>query len=563
MKRIYLFTILIIITKIASLKAQQTISLDDIKDGMEGVGYTVVNGTNIQEFRVKVVSRLRKSWNGSDAILIRLSGLNLEHSGTVSGMSGSPIYFDGKLAGALAFGWQYSKDPLAGVTPIENMYKLYDDTNNVPYGVFEKNSLATPLMFSGYNSLSISEYKNDYEKLGFYPMQGAGTVQNESVSTNFYFGDSVAIVLVDGDLSVAGIGTISHVDDKKFLMFGHSMFSKGFFKAPVSKAYIHSVIPSSSLSFKMGSAFSNYLGYTVYDGAFGVSGVYGDIPDDLMIPIKLNIEDRQSLKKTVNFRVINDRAYFGNLLSQTLLNAISQSAGDGEEGIFSISYKIYTDYYSEPYSIDERVVNYKSLDSYRSLISSVLAPINFFAFNSFKEVKIKYVEITVKREGFDYILLNDVSVVENKIKAGDTIHLRVGMQEYGKDKRYITLPIKLPSNLATGNYHIFAGSENNYAAAEQIVSPAKYKIRSLEDVMTYYNKSYSDKKLKVWLYSSDRGVAVGSDVYPSLPPSYYGVLANTKTTDKGPVVKAIDNEYELLAPIIGMLNISIQVQGKE
>ena len=119
----------------------EVIPMSEIHEGMEGVGYTVIHGTNVEPFKVKVISVLRKMWNGSDAILIELEGLNLEHSGTVAGMSGSPIYFDGKIAGALAFGWNYAKDPIAGVTPIEEMYKLYNDTNVSKVASISKNSL--------------------------------------------------------------------------------------------------------------------------------------------------------------------------------------------------------------------------------------------------------------------------------------------------------------------------------------------------------------------------------------------------------------------------------------
>ncbi len=147
-----ILTCLIFIFSHLSLFSQEIIPISEIKEGMEGIGYTVVKGTNIQEFNVEVVSVLRKTWHGSDAILIRLSGLDLEHSGTVAGMSGSPIYFDGKLAGALAFGWSFAKDPIAGVTPIEEMYKLYDDTNTqlIINGTGSQNSIKTPLFFSGF-----------------------------------------------------------------------------------------------------------------------------------------------------------------------------------------------------------------------------------------------------------------------------------------------------------------------------------------------------------------------------------------------------------------------------
>lgn len=534
---------------------------------MEGVGYTIMQGTNVEAFNVKVISVLRKSWNGSDAILISMTGLDLEHSGTIAGMSGSPIYIDGRLAGALAFGWQFAKDPIAGVTPIEQMYELYDDNNLQK--TFEssnlktQNALKTPLLFSGFNSYSFSKYQDNYEKMGFYPIQGGGSIYDTNMNTNFVFGDAAAIVLVDGDLSVAGIGTVSHTDNEKFLLFGHSMFAKGRLKAPVSKAYINGVVASSLISFKLGSAYSNYLGYTVYDGIFGVSGVYGEVPKDTMIPVEITVEDQTFLTNKFNVRILNEPTYFSMLLSQTLMNAIGSSSGNDEEGVFSMSYEIYTDYFDEPYTITNRVLSYSSQDAYKDLISSIVSPIDFFTYNNIKRIGIKSIKINLKRDNLEYGFLESISLVEPIARAGETVHLRIALREYNNEISYITIPVKLPVSLNTGIYTLFAGNEYLFEAAQRLYMPNKYKIRSLDDIMKYYNKSYSYNDLKVWLYSSSRGVSINGDNYPNLPPSYYGILAKENTSDKSSYISAIDGSLSLPYSILGLLNIKLLIQGVE
>lgn len=542
----------------------EVIPINEIKEGMEGVGYTVVQGTNVQPFKVKVISILRKTWNGSDAILITLEGLNLEHSGTVAGMSGSPIYFDGRIAGALAFGWNYAKDPIAGVTPIEEMYKLYSDTNIVPTIAYNSdNSLKTPLLFSGFNNFTFSKYSKQFEKDGFYPMQSGGAISDTNQDKKFLFGDSAAIVLVDGDLSIAAIGTVSHTDNDKFLLFGHSMWAKGGLRAPVSRAYINSVIASTVSSFKLGNAYSNYLGYTVYDGTFGVSGVYGKLPESTMIPVSLTIEDRDFLSETLHFRVLNDSTYFPKLLPMAIMEGITSRAGNEEEGTFSISYEIETDYFDEPYKITDRIVSYSSIEAYKNAIASVLSPINFFIYNTFGRVGIKSIKMSIKRNNIEYAFLNDITLVESQAKAGDTIHLKIGLTEYGKEKTYVTIPVSLPINLSSGNYVLFAGNEYIFNLAEQTFMPSKYTIRSLDDVIRIYGKSYNDKTLKVWLYSSSRGVQIGKNSYPLLPPSRYGILARDATSDKAAVISAIDGENVLPYSILGILNINLYIEGAQ
>lgn len=541
----------------------QVIPMSEITEGMEGVGYTVIHGTNVEPFKVKVISVLRKMWHGSDAILIELEGLNLEHSGTVAGMSGSPIYFDGKIAGALAFGWNYAKDPIAGVTPIEEMYKLYNDTNASKVASISKNSLQTPLMFSGFNGDSFLEYSDKFKEMGFYPMQAGGSISDINQSGKFLFGDSVAIVLIDGDFSIAGVGTVSHTDDEKFLLFGHSMWSKGRLRAPVSRAYINHIVASTASSFKIGAAYSNYLGYTVYDGTFGVSGVYGEVPENTMIPVNLQVEDQSFLNKDFNFRVLNDPTYFSYLLSMAIYTAVTSSAGSDEDGVFSVSYEIETDYFEEPYKVTDRILSYSSKDAFKTAIEQLIAPVDFFIYNNFNRVGIKSIKLSIKRSNLEYAFLNDITLLEPKAKAGETIHLRVGITPYGKEKTYINIPVKLPVNLTTDVYSIYAANEYIYNYAERLFMPNKYKIRSLDDVMRIYGKSYDDKALKVWLYSSSRGVQIGKDSFPMLPISKYGVMANNYTSDKASVINAIEGQFDMPYSILGLMKIDIIIEGAD
>ena len=541
----------------------EIIPISEIYEGMEGVGYTVIHGTNVEPFKVKVLSILKKRWHNSDAILIRCEGLNLDHSGTVAGMSGSPIYFDGKIAGALAFGWNYAKDPIAGVTPIEEMYKLYEDTNaKAPMlGFADDNSLKTPLMFSGISSKAFNEYSSVFKKSGFYPMQAGGSVSDTNQASKFLFGDSVAIVLADGDISLAGIGTVSHTDDEKFLLFGHSMWSKGRIIAPVSRAYINHIVASVSSSFKLGYAYSNYLGYTVYDGAFGVSGVYGEVPENVMVPVKVEIEDQTFLTRDFNFRVLNDPAYFSDILSMAIYSAVSSAAGENEEGVFSISYEIETDYFEEPYKVSNRILSYSSTDAFKDAIAQVISPVSFFIRNNFNRVGIKSVKLSIKRTGLEYVFLNDITLVEPRAVAGETIHLRLGYTPYGKEKQYVDVPVRLPVNLKTDVYTIYAANEYIFNYAEQLFMPSKYEIRSLDDVQRIYGKSYDDSALKVWLYSSSRGVQIGKDLYPTLPSSRYGAMAKNATSDKAAVITPINGNYQMDSSILGLMKLDIIIEG--
>ena len=280
-----------------------------------------------------------------------------------------------------------------------------------------------------------------------------------------------------------------------------------------------------------------------------------------MIPVSLKVEDQNFLNRDFNLRVLNDPTYFSQLLSMAIYEAISSTAGSEEEGVFSISYEIETDYFDEPYKIEERILSYSSKDAFREAINQLVAPIDFFIYNNFNRVAIKSIKLSVKRSNLEYGFINDITLLEPRAVAGETIHLRVGVTPYGKEKTYVDIPVKLPVNLNTDVYSIYAANEYIYAYAQKLFMPSKYKIRSLDDVMKYYNKSYDDKALKVWLYSSSRGVQIGEYSYPTLPMSKYGVMAKDATSDKAAVITDINGNYNMPYSILGLMKIDIIIEG--
>ena len=252
---------------------------------------------------------------------------------------------------------------------------------------------------------------------------------------------------------------------------------------------------------------------------------------------------------------------FSDILSMAIYSAISSTAGGEEEGVFSISYEIETDYFEEPYKVNDRILAYSSTDAFKSAIEQLISPIDFFIYNNFNRVGIKSVKLSIKRNNLEYAFLNDITLVEPRAVAGETIHLRVGLTPYGKEKQYIDIPVKLPVNLKTDVYSIYAANEYIYNYAEQLFMPNKYEIRSLDDVMRIYGKSYDDSSLRVWLYSSSRGVQIGKDLYPTLPPSRYGIMAKNATSDKAAVITAVDGKYEMPCSTLGLIKLDIIIEG--
>ncbi|HEV3120457.1 MAG TPA: SpoIVB peptidase S55 domain-containing protein, partial [Isosphaeraceae bacterium] len=266
----------------------------EIKPGMKGVGRTVMAGTMLEEFEAEVLGVLRDVSPGRDMVLCRLKGCRLEHSGIIQGMSGSPIYVDGTLLGAVAFAWEFAKDPIAGVTPFDQMLAyarsnerriaaenrqdggpvrsaawggsyLIDDASGLqsmePVPAFSgamagMRPIATPVTAAGFTPRVLSFLADRLGPLGMTASAGGGAdedIVRREGDKPLVPGAPLSIAYVTGDFDLSGIGTVTHVEGDRVYGFGHPMMSLGACEFPLMTGYIHTVYPRASVSMKMGS----------------------------------------------------------------------------------------------------------------------------------------------------------------------------------------------------------------------------------------------------------------------------------------------------------------------
>jgi len=261
--------------------------LADVKPGMKGYALTVFHGTKPEPFDIKVVAILKQFLPKQDVILIRAEDPRVEHSGIVSGMSGSPVYIDGKLVGAIAYAWAFAKEPLGGVTPIENMLAERSRPRrrspdhpeiaqaDLPAEPGEARGLPTlagggtgteprlvrasvPLSLSGFTARTFAELTDELRPVGLVPVQaggggGRGTSAAASGPGRVEPGSAIGVELVRGDMNMVGTGTVTWTDGQTILAFGHPMFGIGEVYLPMVDAEIHTFMPSMAQSFKMSS----------------------------------------------------------------------------------------------------------------------------------------------------------------------------------------------------------------------------------------------------------------------------------------------------------------------
>lgn len=314
------------------LAAEETWSVSDVQSGMKGYGKSVFRGTEIERFNVEVIDVLRNFFPKQDIILIRCSAHPVvEQANIIAGMSGSPIYLfppgaqEGeKLAGALAYGWGFSKEPIAGVTPIEymigEMERPLEKSGRRPFPADSTvQPCGLPLVMSGCTPRAIAALAKALDGTGILPMEGGGGGATDGPEIRIEPGCALGVSLMTGDFDATATGTVTYVDGDRVLAFGHSFFGAGEIPMPVSTCVIHTVMPSLGRSFKMSSPVKR-VGAMVQDRAnavFARTGLEGD-----MMPFEVRL---------ANAKTGRSQAYHGEvvrhpLLTGAMLNSAVQSA---------------------------------------------------------------------------------------------------------------------------------------------------------------------------------------------------------------------------------------------
>src|SRR4051794_36548654 len=351
----------------------------DLRPGMKGVGKTVMVGTKLEEFGAEILGVMRDVSPGRDMVLCRLTGCNLEHAGIIQGMSGSPVYIDGKLLGPVAYPWEFAKHPIAGVTPFQQMVKYVrsndrriaaeaKDRENGEAGALEAASLsifpeldslvsqdmspagtggpvaaaggglagmtriATPLATTGFSPRALSLLETRLRPLGMAPMAGGAAPENvirEEGGRPLVPGAPLSIAMVMGDFDLSGIGTVTHVEGNRVYGFGHPMFSLGSCEMPMMTGYIHTVYPRASVSMKMGSPLK-IVGVLDTDVSTGVAGRVGPVPD--MLPMSVRVKTgRYAEARLYNVRIIREPTLLPSLIMAVLTSAIDTEGNLPEE----------------------------------------------------------------------------------------------------------------------------------------------------------------------------------------------------------------------------------------
>jgi len=295
-------------TSLTTAQAIDFMPVNDVTTGMEGIAKTVIVGDTISTFDVKVLGVMKDKGPSGHLILAKFSGPVMDQTGGIAhGMSGSPVYINGKLVGAVAYGWGFADGTIGMITPIEDMVKLW----NIPY---EKNlskpwddtqliPLGTPLMAYGFDAASMEYFKSKLPQYK-YETYDTASASGDEIAKPLEAGGSVAALLVDGDLKLGAIGTVTHVDGEKVVAFGHPFLKHGSSNYFMHNASIFTVVKSYNAAFKLGS-MGKEIGSVTEDRGAGIAGVSGVISPG--IPLRFHLKDiDMGRDRTSSVKVIED-----------------------------------------------------------------------------------------------------------------------------------------------------------------------------------------------------------------------------------------------------------------
>src|SRR5256886_12963604 len=347
-----------------------TIAVSQIHSGMKGVAYTVFQGVKPEAMDVEVLGVLRNA-NGpkGDIILVRLGGAKAEYTGVVAGMSGSPVYFDGKLAGAVAFRiGEFSKEPIAGVTPIASMLEINaldkspaEEASAAKPGVnntagrtaspgdgasFQTSTqgfanylkpIDTPLVFNGFSEDSVRRFAPQFAAAGIVPVMGAGSVSDVKQPEPLEPGSAVGAVLVRGDMDIEATCTVTYIDPQRLLACGHPLLQFGSVDLPMNKAQVLATLPSPLNAFKIVNT-TEPAGVFVQDRHTGIMGVFNKQPQ--MIPVTLTINGGAATKE-FHYEVLNNARLSPVAIMATVFNALHGVNEYGEEITYRVNGSIH------------------------------------------------------------------------------------------------------------------------------------------------------------------------------------------------------------------------------
>jgi SpoIVB peptidase S55 len=569
--------------------------LDQIREGMKGTALTVFQGVRPESMDVEVLGVMRNV-NGprGDIILVRLHGAKPEYTGVVAGMSGSPVYFDGKLAGALAFRiGEFSKEPIAGVTPIEEMLEINAlDRRPAPApmraslpeqsGTTQTGSpgespalpaqnysnylkpIETPLVFNGFSNETLQRYASQFAAAGILPVMGIGSASDRKQPEPIEAGSAVSAVLVRGDMDIAATCTVTYVDPQRLLACGHPLLQFGEVDLPMTKARVLATLPSPLNAFKIVNT-TETVGAFVQDRQSGILGVPGRASKMIPVTVALHVRGEHGpATKEFHYEVLNNARLSPLAMMATVFNALHGTNEYGED----ITYRMNGVLSVKGYP-DVTLRNmFAPQDNGQPAAALAAATIgdrfgriysNPFDAPDVQGVKLDFDLVRERRSARLEASRTDMT----EARPGDQIMVETVIRPYRGERLVRQIPIRIPTSTSKGTLRILVSDGDTLDRIHR-GTPMMNRGLGLAPTIALLNKERANDRVYVSLLGSDPEAMVADKVMPTLPLSVMNVMDNMRGTQdmvvlgESSVSEASTDPLDYVVSGAQMLTISIK-----
>lgn len=571
--------------------------VEQIKPGMKGKGRSVLQGAEIQEFDAEILGVIKNSRPKRNVILARLSGMGLENTGVIQGMSGSPVYIEGRLIGAVAYSFAYAKEPIAGITPIGEMLAIsgpgqpsggksltsgaiqsslsLDELLALEGGVFAALDplsaggrtlapIGVPLILGGFSAPALDRAKPVFARWGFYPMSGGAGGQVKSAgappASPFREGDPVAVELVRGDLSVAAVGTVTYAEGKRILAFGHPLYNLGPVDYAMSRANVLGVVPSLESSFKL-AEIGTPAGRITQDRSVGVLGEVAGVPR--LIPLSLRLSDAAGAVREFKIEIGRDK-----ILSPLLINlAVASLLSSEERSYGNMTYAMDGDVYLENgSSVHLEDMFSGNLDTAPASLSGLLTAVVFYlANNEFEEAGIHKIELRARAlEEAKFATLERVWLDKYEASPGERIQVRIYYRTYGGQSLQEAVDIDAPPLPGGSEFSlVIADAASMHQIEATLYRSQDFVPRSFSQLVRLLNNLRKNNRIYFKMMASKPGLFLKGEELPNLPPSMKSMFASPRATSSPTeLTRSTLREYQLPIPYVfrGLAAIPVRIK---
>ncbi|HEX5228314.1 MAG TPA: SpoIVB peptidase S55 domain-containing protein [Bryobacteraceae bacterium] len=524
--------------------------LRDIRAGQHAIGKTVFQGNKIEDFQVDILGVLENVGPRQSIILAKLSGGPLAETGVMQGMSGSPVYIDGRLVGAVALAFNFSKEPIAGIRPIEEMLAVGDPAAKPPASKTPDSppvrkvaarkpastvdsfaskliDIATPVSFSGFTAGTLDQFAPQLKKLGLEPRQGVasgGKLPSKlGPPAALRPGDMIAVELLSGDMSVGAEGTVTAVDGKSIYAFGHQFMSVGNTELPFARAEVLALLPNLNSSFKISSPLE-WMGVITQDRSTSIYGQLGRKADT--VPFSITVKDGRRAPLAYHMQMIQDR-----VLSPYIVQTAVYSAMDATErtlGLASYSLRGGVQFVNgaPPLKLDNTYAGDYNVPLQAS--TGIAAPLSSILGAGFDALKIKSIDLEIEAsERKRFLQVDQITASPKKVHPGDSVELAVTFTgengvEVLKSTKY-RVPVGAPNGVLS--FTVSDGSVTNALDYQQMASEAP---KSATQLVSFLNNLRPNTNAYVRVWRTDPAFQVQGQDLPDPPPSIGLILAKAQ-----------------------------------